>query len=78
MLQAYGSEALIGMISHVFFIVITWWALQGIRIEGIFKKGRIMEARIVFLFVTIAIGTTVSNFFLDFLEWSQDLVFLFY
>ena len=78
MLQSLGYNALFGMISHVVFIIITWKVIQSIRIEQIFKKNHVMEARIFFLFVTIAIGTAVSNFFLDILEWSQDLIYFFY
>ena len=78
MLQSLGYNALLGMISHIVFIIITWKVIQSIRIEEIFKKNHVMEARIFFLFVTIAIGTAVSNFFLDILEWSQDLIYFFY
>ncbi len=78
MFQSMGYTALIGMISHVFFIVIAWYALQSLRIEGIFKKGKVMESRVLFLLVAIALGHTVSNFFLDILSWSQDMVYFFY
>ncbi|MBB6453976.1 putative integral membrane protein (TIGR02327 family) [Salirhabdus euzebyi] len=77
MLQSLGVDALTGMISHVFFIIITWRVLQGVRIEPIIKKGQLFEARVLFVFVTIMIGTSVSRFFLEFLNWSQDLIYLF-
>ncbi|WP_200865446.1 MULTISPECIES: DUF1146 family protein [Sediminibacillus] len=76
-MQSLGQEALISMISHLIFIIITWRVLQGINLEPLIKKGRIMEANILLIFITIAIGTTVSRFFLDFLQWSQQLIFLF-
>ncbi|QTN00853.1 DUF1146 domain-containing protein [Sediminibacillus dalangtanensis] len=77
MMQSLGQEALISMISHLIFIIITWRVLQGINLEPLIKKGRVMEANILLMFITIAIGTTVSRFFLDFLQWSQQLIFLF-
>ncbi|SDM53526.1 DUF1146 family protein [Sediminibacillus halophilus] len=77
MMQSLGQEALISMISHLIFIIITWRILQGINLEPLIKKGRVMEANILLIFITIAIGTTVSRFFLDFLQWSQQLIFLF-
>jgi uncharacterized integral membrane protein (TIGR02327 family) len=77
MLQSLGITALTGIISHIFFIVLTWKVLQSVRIEQIFKKGKIMEARVLFMLITIMIGSSVSRFFLEFLDWSQDLVYLF-
>ncbi|WP_053218102.1 DUF1146 family protein [Virgibacillus senegalensis] len=77
MMQSLGQEALISMISHLVFIIITWRVLQGINLDPLLKKGRVFEGTILLIFVTIAIGTTVSRFFLDFLQWSQQLIFLF-
>ena len=77
MLHELGQQALISMLSHIIFIIITWYVLQSVRIDPIFKKGRTFEAKVLMIFITIAIGTTVSRFFLDFLNWAQQLNFLF-
>lgn len=72
-----GLFSIIGMISHIIFIYITWVAMQSINLEFFIKKNRVVEARILIIFLTIVIGTTVSNFVLDILQWSQDLIYLF-
>ncbi|GEN89565.1 DUF1146 family protein [Oceanobacillus sp. FSL W8-0428] len=72
-----GQLALISIFSHLMFIYLTWKVITAIRIETIFKKGRSAEARVFLLFITIVIGTGVSNFFLDILKWSGDLIYLF-
>ncbi|WP_138420727.1 DUF1146 family protein [Aquibacillus sediminis] len=77
MMQQIGQQALLSMISHLIFIIITWQVLQSLRIDPIFKKGRTFEAKVLMIFITIAIGTTVSKFFIDFLQWSQQLILLF-
>ncbi|MRG86180.1 DUF1146 family protein [Salinibacillus xinjiangensis] len=77
MTEAIGMSAFTGIISHIIFFVVTWKVLEGLRIEQFFKKGKVMEARILFILVCITIGATASNFFLDILSWSQDLVYLF-
>lgn len=77
MLQSLGIEAVIGMFSHVLFIILTWRAMQGLRLEAIIRKGSVVEARIIYLLIAIAVGTSVSRFFLDFLKWSQQLNYLF-
>ncbi|MCY9120120.1 DUF1146 family protein, partial [Bacillus spizizenii] len=35
------------------------------------------QARLLMILLTIAIGTTVANFFLDYLNYSQQLPYLF-
>ena len=72
-----GYFSIISMISHVIFIYITWMAMQSINIEYFIRKNRVTEARVLMIFITIAVGTTVSNFVLDIIHWSQDLLFLF-
>ncbi|MFJ8234729.1 DUF1146 family protein [Ureibacillus sp. NPDC094379] len=75
--QTFGMQAILGMASHLFFIAITFYALQAIRIEQIFKKGNTFRIQIVYILLSIAIGTSVSNFFLDFTVWSGQLPYLF-
>ena len=72
-----GQLALLSIFSHIMFIYLTWKVVTVIRIETIFKKGRSAEARVFLLFITIMIGTGVSRFFLDILQWSGDLIYLF-
>ncbi|GGC85846.1 hypothetical protein GCM10007216_15740 [Thalassobacillus devorans] len=76
-LQQAGQQALAGMVSHLIFIIITWRVLQAIKLEGWVRKDHVFEVRVLMILVTITIGTSVSRFFLDFLQWSQQLVHLF-
>lgn len=76
-MTSIGITAVISMFSHVLFIYITWIGMQSVNIEKFIRKNRVMEARILVVFLTIFIGTTVSRFFLDILQWSQDLIYLF-
>lgn len=54
----------------VYFIVfiITLWAMSGINLNNLFKQGRIMEARILYLFFAMAISYLVTNFIYDFMS----------
>ncbi|HIV74350.1 MAG TPA: DUF1146 family protein [Candidatus Pseudogracilibacillus intestinigallinarum] len=72
-----GYFSIISMISHIVFIAITWRAMQGINFEPLVRKNYVVEARILLIFIAIAIGATVSNFVLDILQWSQNLLYLF-
>lgn len=72
-----GYLSIISMLSHVIFIYITWTAMQGINFEPFVRKNKVTEARIIIIFLAIVIGTGVSNFVLDIIHWSQDLIYLF-
>ncbi len=73
----YSHMALISMVVSLAFMIITWWALQALNIEKWMKPGKVIQARTLLILLTIAIGSIVSNFFLDYLLWSQQLPFLF-
>ncbi|ANB58167.1 hypothetical protein GFC29_2596 [Anoxybacillus sp. B7M1] len=77
MMVGVGQQALLSIISHLVFMAITWWVLQGVHIEKLLKPNRIIQARLFYILLTIAIGSTVSNFFLDYFLWSKQLPFLF-
>ena len=77
MFDSIGQNAIISMVSHLVFIAITWRVVNAINFDTIIRKGRVVEARTLLLFITIVIGSGVSRFFLDFLTWSQNLRYLF-
>lgn len=52
-------------------------AIHAINIEPFIRKDRVTEARILIVFLTIVIGSSVSRFVLDIIQWSQDLIYLF-
>lgn len=74
--QTMGIQAVLGMVSHVFFIAVTFYALKSLRVDQFFKKGHTFQIQLIFILVSIAIGSAVSNFFLDFSGWSQQLPYL--
>ncbi|WP_370871848.1 DUF1146 family protein [Alkalibacillus salilacus] len=76
MLMEQGIDALIGITSHIIFIIFAWKALEAINIQALFKKNKEIESKLLWILLSIALGTTVSNFFLDFINWSQRLPYL--
>lgn len=72
-----GQVAMISIISHIVFIYLTWRLVQSINVEPLIRKGRGKEAQLLLLFITIVIGSGVSRFFIEFLQWSQDLLLFF-
>ncbi|WP_186576603.1 DUF1146 family protein [Aquibacillus kalidii] len=77
MLQTLAQDALLSIFSHILFIIITWRAIQSVNFDALIHKSRVFEARVLIILVTIVIGTTVSKFFLELIQWGQQLIYLF-
>lgn len=73
----FGFQPLLAIVSHIFFIGIAFYALQAIMPEKIIRKHRVFQAQILFIFLSIMIGTSVSNFFLEISYWSGRLPLMF-
>lgn len=70
-------QSLITLISHIFFIGLSFWGLQSLRIQHLFKKNSVQQARFVYVMLAVALGFLLSSFFMDFLTHSQNLVYFF-
>jgi len=70
-------QSLVTLVSHVFFVGLSFWGLQSLRIEHLFKKNRVQQIRVFYVLVAVALGYLLSSFFLDFLTHSQNLIFFF-
>ncbi|MFS8650528.1 MAG: DUF1146 family protein [Caldibacillus sp.] len=77
MLSDLGISSLLNIVSHLLFIGLSWWALQALDFERFLRKNRVAQARLLYLFLAITIGSAVSNFFLDYLFWTQRIPYLF-
>jgi uncharacterized integral membrane protein (TIGR02327 family) len=69
----FGQIAVLSILSHLIFITISWWALQAIRLEKLLKPNHVFQARLLYILLAIFVGSSVSNFFLDYLQWSRQL-----
>ena len=72
-----GQKAILGIFSHVFFIGITFYALRALMIEKIVKKNHVFQVQLLYIVLSIAIGSSVSNFFLSMSNWAKQLPYIF-
>lgn len=72
----YGIDAVVRIFSHFAFIYLTFWALQSLRVDNLFKKGQqyYKQIRLMYLLFSIFIGYTVSNFFMEVMFLTRDLL----
>lgn len=73
MVNDFGQQALLSICSHIVFIAIAWWALQAVNLDKLLRANRVFQARLLYILLAIVIGSSVSNFFLDYLQWSKQL-----
>lgn len=72
-----GQQALISIFSHIFFTGVAFYALRAVMFEKWIRKHNVLQAQILYIFLSIVIGSTVSNFFLSISSWSRQLPYLF-
>jgi len=70
-------QSLVNLVSHVFFILVAFWAMQALKTDVLIKKYHIPQARTLYILISIAVGYTASSFFIDFILSIQNLFFLF-
>ena len=73
----FGFQPLLAIISHIFFIGVSFYALQSIMPEKVIRKNKVFQAQILFIFLSILIGSSVSNFFLEISYWSGRIPVIF-
>ena len=53
---------------YVFFTLMSVFALNGVNFNGIMKKGKVIEAKVLVLSLSFALSYLLTNFVVDFLE----------
>jgi len=72
-----GQNALFSLLSHIFFMAITFYGLQSLMYSQFFKKNHVFQTRLILILLSIAIGGAASRVFLEFTGWAKQLSYLF-
>lgn len=75
-IRSLGIQAIITTISHLFFIWLSYNALQAIDWRKIYDKNNTRMLQLLVALISIALGYTVSSFLLSILNVSQNLTLL--
>ena len=54
------------VVLYIIVAVLVIWALEAVNINSIFKKNRVVQARVLYLLIALAIIYPVTNFIWDF------------
>lgn len=58
---------------YVICFLLTSFALSGVNFDNFIKKNKVIEARVLVILLTCAIGYLVTNFIIDFIDVSKIL-----
>lgn len=58
------------IILYIFMVPIVIYALDGININNIFKKNRVIQARLFYLMITLGLSYLIVNFIYDFFTYT--------
>lgn len=72
-----SEQALVAIFANIFFIGISFYALQALMVDKFIKKNHVFQAQLFFILASILLGSTVANFFLNLTSWSNQLQYLF-
>ena len=72
-----GEQAVMAILVNIFFIGISFYALQCVMVDKFIKKNHVFQAQLLFMLMSIVIGSLVANFFLNLTSWSTQLQYLF-
>lgn len=53
---------------YIFFTFLSLFAFSGINYDGIIKKGKVIEARILVMVLSFSFGYLLTNFVIDFIN----------
>ncbi len=56
---------------YLFITIIVVWAMDSVNINAIFKKNKVMQARVFYFLLGLAMIYLITNFIMDFFEYSK-------
>jgi len=58
---------------YLFVTILVIWSMESVNINGIFKKNRVVQARVFYFLLGLAMIYLITNFLIDFFEYSKIL-----
>lgn len=75
--SAAGTSSMISMIVSLLSVVLSWWALQNLKLDLVIRYSKSPQGRLLHLLLAIVLGRLVAGFFLDYLSWSGMIRYMF-
>ncbi|WP_339318550.1 DUF1146 family protein [Paenibacillus sp. FSL R10-2734] len=75
--SAAGTSSMVSMIVSLLSVVLSWWALQNLKLDLVIRYPKSPQGRLLHLLLAIVLGRLVAGFFLDYLSWSGMIRYMF-
>ena len=72
-MSEFGIQSIFNILSHFLFIYLSFWALQSLRLDKLFKKGYGVQIQVLYFLLATVIGYTTSSFFLDIIQLVKNI-----
>ncbi|KRK74131.1 DUF1146 family protein [Lacticaseibacillus nasuensis] len=76
MTQGLGLSGAVTLISHFVFIMISFRLLTAVRFDKFLRPNHVRESQLLMVFIAIALGYLVSEFFLSLISSARALPLL--
>lgn len=77
-MTSIAIQGIVNILIMLVVIVITWWALQSFKFGLFVKDPKGPQAKALLIILTIALGSLVGRFLIDYLEWASWIKYLFF
>ena len=64
---------ILDVILYVIFFFLTAYVLMGTRIDEFFKQGRVLQARLAIIIISMSVSYLATNFVINFLNLTKIL-----
>ncbi|MED4600732.1 DUF1146 family protein [Paenibacillus validus] len=65
-----GMKGMLNIVLVLVLIGVSWWSLQELKLDSLFKRPRSMQAKLLQILLSVALGYQVAQFVIDYLAWS--------
>ncbi|WP_410512638.1 DUF1146 family protein [Paenibacillus sp. BR2-3] len=72
-----GTSGLVSMIVSLLCVVLSWWALQNLKLDLVIRYPKSPQGRLLHLLLAIVLGHFVAGFLIDYLSWSGQIRYMF-
>lgn len=71
--DSMGMNGMMNIVIALVCIGLSWWGLQEFKLDAFLKRPRSKQAKLLQIFISVALGYQVTRFIVDYFHWSTWL-----
>ncbi|SMO67096.1 DUF1146 family protein [Melghirimyces algeriensis] len=73
----FAVTALVNILLSLVSIALSWWVLQNIRLDLFLRDPKSIQAKVLYVLLSIILGHGLATFLIDYMGWSRMVGSLF-